>query len=92
MSRILKVHLLEQSTGLTVPVPLQSYFYYWDCGVGYWGIGADSAKISQKIIQPFPELAIYVCGENYSAENQQWIEGALETSETVVNKIISNLL
>lgn len=86
------VHLLEQSTGLTVPVPLQSYFYYWDCGVGYWGIGADSAKISQKIIQPFPELAIYVCGENYSAENQQWIEGALETSETVVNKIISNLL
>ena len=79
------VRLLRETTRLNVPMPLQSYFYYWECGVGYWGIGADSAKIARKILKPFPNKDLFVCGEHYSATNQQWIEGALETSEQVVN-------
>lgn len=78
------VRLLRETTRRDVPMPVESYFYYWDCGVGYWGIGADSAKISQKIMRPFSNKDLFVCGEHYSADNQQWMEGALETSEAVV--------
>ena len=75
---------MQETTRREVPTPIESYFYYWDCGVGYWGIGADSAKISQKIVRPFSGMDLFVCGEHYSADNQQWMEGALETSESVV--------
>ena len=82
------VRLLRETTHLNVPMPLQSYLYYWECGVGYWGIGADSAKIARKMVKPFPTKDLFVCGEHYSATNQQWMEGALETSEQVVMKLL----
>jgi hypothetical protein len=78
------VRLLRETTRRDVPTPVKSFFYYWDCGVGYWGIGANSAAISQKMVRPFPDKELFVCGEHYSANNQQWMEGALETSEAVV--------
>ena len=75
--------LIKESTNIEVPKPINTYMFYWECGVGYWGIGADSNKISKKIIQPFKEIDFYVCGEHYSEKNQQWVEGALEC----VNKV-----
>jgi len=60
--------------------------FYWPCGVGYWGVGADSAAISRQLVSPMP--GIYVCGEHFSEKNQQWMEGALETSEEVVRRIV----
>jgi monoamine oxidase len=91
---------IEQSTGIIIPrEPLQTNIYYWGCGVGYWGIGANSKEISQKMIQPFlnemkkneTKRNIYCCGEHYSEKNQQWIEGALETSKKVLEKIMYNV-
>jgi hypothetical protein len=80
--------LTKQSTGLDVPKPINTYMFYWECGVGYWGIGADSHKISKQLIKPFGELDFYVCGEHYSEKNQQWIEGALDTASEVLNLIV----
>lgn len=90
---------IEQSTGIIIPrEPLQTNVYYWGCGVGYWGIGANSKEISQKMIQPFINETkindmkhIFCCGEHYSEKNQQWIEGALETSTKVLEKLIYNV-
>jgi protoporphyrinogen oxidase len=79
--------LVKETTNIDVPNPINTYMYYWECGVGYWGIGADSEKISKQLVKPFKEIEFYVCGEHYSEKNQQWIEGALETANEVI-KII----
>ncbi len=80
--------LTKQSTGMDVPKPMNTYMFYWECGVGYWGIGADSEKISKQLIKPFKEIDFFVCGEHYSAKNQQWIEGALDTTNEVLRLIV----
>jgi len=77
---------LEETTGKNVPEPIVSRVFYWDCGVGYWGVGANSAEISRMVIQPF-EHSVFLCGEHFSEKNQQWIEGALETSSKVISAI-----
>lgn len=77
--------LVKEITGIDIPPPIDTWVFYWKHGVGYWGIGADSQDISQKIIQPFPSMDLFVCGEYYSGSFQQWVEGALETSERVVD-------
>ena len=82
----LKKDMLE-STGIQIPSPKRTKVFYWECGVGYWGIGADSKKIAEKMIQPFPHMALFVCGENFSEDGQQWMEGALETSEKVLVRV-----
>jgi hypothetical protein len=81
--------LIKESTDIDIPEPLETFVYYWPCGVGYWGVCADSHKISQKMMKPFIKEEIYVCGEHYSERNQQWMEGALETSKTVLDMIIT---
>jgi monoamine oxidase len=79
------VSLLKESTGRDVPLPVKSHVFYWECGVGYWAIGANSAMVSESLIQPFKEMKLFICGETYSQQNQQWIEGALETSTKVID-------
>jgi len=79
--------LVKESTQIDIPKPVDTMIYYWSCGVGYWGVGADSEKISQKMTKPFDTDELYICGEHYSERNQQWIEGALDTSISVLKKI-----
>jgi monoamine oxidase len=78
--------LLQKTYKKEIPPPIKSQIFYWSCGVGYWGIGADSEVISKQIRQPFKGLELYICGEHYSEKQQQWIEGALETAAYVVKK------
>jgi monoamine oxidase len=59
--------------------------FFWPCGVGYWNIGADSEVLAKQLHNPFPHF--YLCGENYSAKHQQWMEGALETSQAVCKQL-----
>jgi len=75
---------IHQSLGISIPKPKHTKIFYWKCGVGYWKIGANSAEISRYIIHPFSDIDFFVCGENYS-ENQQWMESALETSNHVLS-------
>ena len=88
-SRIAK--LIKESTGMDIPKPLKTRVCYWGCGVGYWGLGADSAVVSQSILKPFCDFSFYVCGEHFSEKFQQWMEGALETSEKVVLDIVAKM-
>jgi len=82
------VKLLRETTGKNVPEPISTKVFYWDCGVGYWGVGANSSEISRFILKPF-EHDLFICGEHFSEKNQQWMEGALETSQKIVEKIFS---
>jgi hypothetical protein len=65
--------------------PIHTKIFYWENGVGYWTVGAKRKELAQQLQEPFPNF--YLCGENYSANYQQWIEGALETSESVLQRI-----
>ena len=76
--------LVHDTLNISLPRPLKTKVFYWKCGVGYWKVGANSAIISKRIIRPFPRHDVYVCGEHYSEKNQQWMEGAFETSEKVI--------
>lgn len=79
---------VEKTTGKIVRRPSKTITTYWDCGVGFWKKGVDSKNLSNDIINPFGnDIPIFICGENYS-QSQGWIEGALETSEIVIHKIM----
>jgi hypothetical protein len=79
--------LMKLSTGIDIPPPIKTHVFYWKCGVGYWGVGANSGEISKRIIHPFPDKSLFICGEHYSESGQQWMEGALETSDRVLAQI-----
>jgi len=75
---------MKESTGIDIPGAIDTQVFYWGCGVGYWGVGADSVAISDAMIRPIVDLNLFVCGEHFSAGFQQWMEGGLETSEKVI--------
>jgi len=67
-------------------IPQPTYFkvHYWEIGAHHWKPGYDSEEIHNKMINPIDN--IYICGEAFS-KKQAWIEGALETSESVIKSI-----
>jgi monoamine oxidase len=81
------VKLYKETLGIEIPLPISTKVFHWKCGVGYWGVGADSEKLERLFRQPFARTRLYVCGEHYSAKSQQWMEGALETAREVVLRI-----
>ena len=81
------VKLYKETLGIVIPLPISTKVFHWGCGVGYWGVGADSAALEKLFLQPFANTSLYICGEHYSADSQQWIEGALKTAKKVVDKI-----
>ncbi len=81
------IRLMKESTGIDIPRPKHTQVFYWDCGAGYWGVGADSSAISDAILQPFSN-GLFICGEHYSATYQQWMEGALETGDRIVQRLV----
>lgn len=82
------VKLYKETLGIDIPLPISTKVFHWGCGVGYWGKGANSAHLEKLFLQPYKETPLYICGEHYSSDSQQWIEGALKMSEKVVNKIL----
>ena len=79
--------LIKESTGISIPNPRSTRIFYWKHGVGYWGLGADSKMVAEKILKPFSNMDLYICGENYSEKYQQWMEGALDTSTKIIDMI-----
>jgi hypothetical protein len=78
-------YYIQEELGISIPKPLKTNIFFWDCGVGYWGVGANSQRVASQLVEPFPRF--FLCGENYSATHQQWMEGALETSDIVLQRI-----
>jgi protoporphyrinogen oxidase len=77
---------IYKTYGKKIENPIYTKPSYWKCAIGFWKKNKDSNILSNKIIHPFNNINLFICGENYS-ETQGWIEGALETSYKVVNKI-----
>jgi monoamine oxidase len=77
--------LIYEALHIKIPTPLKTNVFFWECGVGYWGIHAKSEQLAAKLMNPLPNF--YICGEHYSATHQQWMEGALETSQEVCKLI-----
>jgi hypothetical protein len=71
--------LIKKTTGLDVPMPQDTKVYYWEHGVVYFKPGFDSETMLKQIRRPIQQIPLYVCGENFSEFNSQWIEGALDT-------------
>lgn len=67
-------------------IPLSNWIklYYWKNGIACWKTNVDSLSISNLINNLMPNF--YICGENYSTY-QAWCEGALLTSNSVIDKI-----
>ena len=76
--------LLTQTLDREIQLPKRTQVYYWEHGVAYFAPGFDSTTMPKQIMRPFPNLPIFVCGENYSEKNNQWMEGALDTSEYIL--------
>ena len=80
---------------LRVPAPTYTKAHYWSVGCTYWQpLQKKEAYVSVEdlarlIRRPYPRSmpGVYVAGESYSAKNQCWVEGALETAEVVVKMI-----
>ena len=66
-----------------IPKPIWWKTCFWKNGVADWKPKYNSKKVSKKIIKPFNNKKVFICGENYSEKFQCWIEGALETAESV---------
>lgn len=80
---------------LRVPSPTYTKAHYWKEGCTYWQpLRKKEAYVSVEdlarlVRRPYPRSlpGVYVAGESYSARNQCWVEGALETAEAVVKMI-----
>ena len=72
-----------------IDIPKAKWYKHcpWISGAGYWKKGYDRKIIMPQMIEALGHHKnLYICGENYSS-HQAWVEGALETSDMVLNKI-----
>lgn len=85
---IKNIKLLFPNKKIPEPTFLNSSFYAE--ATHLWKVGCDGDTLHPRILQPFSNMHLYICGESYST-NQGWIEGALETSNAVVKLIKSTM-
>ena len=78
------IKLLFSEKEIPEPLFLTTNFYIE--GTHLWKINCDGQLLQQRILKPFNNMNLFICGESYS-NNQGWIEGALETSSIVVDLI-----
>lgn len=74
--------------GISPPKPEFISVHYWKDGLHTWRLGIDNRDVYKKILKPFKDKEIYVCGEAYSLK-QGWIEGALETCYELLHMVPS---
>jgi monoamine oxidase len=77
-----------------IPAPLGSAFQHWgsdphETGWPFWLPGVNSDELIAVALQPDPALRIYLCGDSFSRA-QGWAEGALETAEAVVSRLLAS--
>jgi monoamine oxidase len=75
--------------GMTPPAPLAGCFQDWTAdpfGGGWhnWASGVDGFATAERIMQPIKDL--FICGEAYAPVEQSWVEGAVERSETMLQR------
>ena len=82
---------LQQIHGLGfVPSVVDAAFKDWGddpFGGGWnnWNIGVKSWEVKERIVQPYDDKDLHICGEAYS-DAQGWVEGALQTADLMLAK------
>lgn len=82
---------LEEMHGREIPNPTGLLYKRWSdpfTGGAYhtWNPGTRPWEASEAMLTPVDGQPVYVCGEAFST-TQGWIEGALQTSEKVLQKL-----
>ena len=72
----------------SAPLPYAAAWFDWGQdpyggGVNFWNPGVKSWELIPRVAHPRPELPVFIVGEAYS-KAQGWVEGALQTSELVL--------
>ena len=67
-------------------IPQPTYFktHLWHVGAHHWKPNCDSEQIYNHVKNPLQD--VYIIGEAFS-QKQAWVEGALETVETILNQL-----
>ena len=76
-----------------VPAPYSAACMSWSRdpyggGAHFWNMGVRSHEVAEKILHPVARLPVYICGECWS-HDQGWVEGALATAETLLQRYFS---
>ena len=88
IGRQLYKYLKEIFPDRQIPMrPAITRVHYWGSGGHFFTPGSNSEKVINDIVKPFNSKELYIIGESYSS-HQSWIEGALETSDLAINKIL----
>ena len=88
IGRQLYNHLKEIFPDRDIPMrPSITRVHYWGSGGHFFTPGTNSEKVINDIVKPFKSKELYIVGETYSS-HQSWIEGALETADLAIDKII----
>jgi monoamine oxidase len=83
--------LLAKVAGKGAPRPdvlVLKHWHDWPYHAGWhaWTAGARSWEVSEKLVRPFLDADLFICGEAFSGE-QGWIEGALKSAERVLERM-----
>ena len=88
IGRQLYKYLKEIFPDRKIPMrPAITRIHYWGSGGHFFTPGNNSEKVINDIVKPFKSKELYIIGETYSS-HQSWIEGALETSDLALDKIL----
>jgi monoamine oxidase len=73
------------------PAPLGACLQDWTVdpyggGWNLWHQGVDGMELADSVMNPIPGRELYVCGEAYSPYDQSWVEGAVERTETMLQR------
>ncbi|HEX4080924.1 MAG TPA: FAD-dependent oxidoreductase [Rhizomicrobium sp.] len=86
---------IHREAGLTYatqpPAPLAACLQDWTVdpyggGWNMWRQGIDGIALADSVMSPIPGHALYICGEAYSPTYQSWAEGAVERTETMLQR------
>ena len=72
--------------GIDPPKPEFLSTHYWENGIHLWKPGFDMDEEYDKMLKPYNDQEIYICGESFS-KKQGWIEGTLETCHDVLKML-----
>ncbi len=78
---LLRLHGIERPSRL-----IDAAYADWQDAVHFWNVGYRSWELYENLIQPDKEVHCYICGEAYSTY-QTWVEGALQTSDSVLSRL-----
>lgn len=79
---------------MKVPQPIDAAYAAWTQdtvfggGVNFWLPGVKSQNVIKKIMNPIEGVPLFICGSAFS-NSQGWVEGAIETADTMLDKYFS---